>query len=157
MARTVKRRKAPEYRHIYYDMVKRCYYPDFKCYKDYGGRGIEICKRWLSNKYNFFEDMGDRPGPNYSIDRIDNDGHYSCGKCPECIRRGWPMNVKWADGFEQANKTRKNRNITFNGETKTLSQWIRWSGLNPAAVKMRFYVYKWDIGRCLLTPLRQRG
>lgn len=80
----------------YRNILIRCY--DIKCdrYKDYGGRGITMCERWLESYENFLEDMGRRPEGNYSIDRVDNDGNYE------------PTNCRWATDIEQRNnKIRK--------------------------------------------------
>ena len=76
---------------------QRCYYTKHKYYSNYGGRGIKMCPRWTDRKngfLNFYHDMGPKPGPDYSLDRIDPDGDY----CPE--------NCRWASRLEQ-NSNRK--------------------------------------------------
>lgn len=85
-------------------MVKRCYNVKCSRYKDYGGRGITICDRWLEpngvgceNYYNDIHDiLGPIPGPSYSLDRIDNDGNYEIS------------NLRWATISEQ-NKNQRRR------------------------------------------------
>ena len=86
-------------------MRRRCYKTNSKDYKNYGGRGIKVCRRWLKMD-NFFADMGERPSLKYSIDRIDNNANYSCGKCDECAKNGWTSNCKWSLMIEQQNNRR---------------------------------------------------
>lgn len=79
---------------------KRCFCPTLRTYKNYGGRGITMCKRWRDSYESFYEDMGDRP-EGLSIDRVNNNGNYSCGKCQECVANGWTFNCRWATTGQQ--------------------------------------------------------
>jgi hypothetical protein len=79
------------------NMKTRCYNPKFEGYKDYGGRTIpiEVCDRWINSFEHFLNDMGRKPSPEYSIDRINVDGNYE------------PSNCRWATPEQQANNKRK--------------------------------------------------
>jgi hypothetical protein len=71
---------SPEYR-AWAKMKDRCYNPNCVEFFRYGGRGITVCDRWRESFAAFLEDMGPRPAPRLSLDRIDNDGNYEPGNC----------------------------------------------------------------------------
>jgi len=82
-------------------MLYRCTREKDVRYHRYGGRGIKVCQGW-NDFGNFLNDMGPRP-EGRTLDRIDNDGNYSCGHCEECLRQGWAANCRWATAKEQNN------------------------------------------------------
>jgi hypothetical protein len=97
-------------------MRSRCNDPSHVSYHKYGGRGIAVCSRW--NSFDaFLADMGVKPSPDCSIDRINNDGNYE------------PDNCCWATPYEQTTHTRWSRLIEYQGQTLHLSEWARRSGV----------------------------
>lgn len=76
-------------------MIGRCYHKTNASYKSYGEKGIKVCARWREDFANFIEDMGDRPDPTYTLDRIDPEGDYT------------PTNCRWASIKTQALNTRR--------------------------------------------------
>lgn len=105
---------------IWSSMITRCYNVNRKHFDNYGGRGIEVCDRWRGENgfENFVNDMGERPSPNHSIDRIDVNGNYN------------PENCRWATPKEQCNNRRVTRYIVLNGEKIALSDFCSKYGLN---------------------------
>lgn len=80
-------------RNTWTNMRQRCNNPKNTHYSYYGGRGIKVCERWNSFP-NFVNDMGDKPSPGHTVDRIDVDKDYS------------PQNCRWATKTEQVLNTR---------------------------------------------------
>lgn len=118
---TGRERRRSEYRS--WEAIKgRCRRPTDTAYPGYGARGINVCDHWFNLFENFYADMGDRPSPKHTIDRIDNDGNYSCGHCEQCVQNGWTANCRWATHKEQGNNKRSNRIITCGGVTGTVSE-----------------------------------
>jgi hypothetical protein len=105
------------------DMRARCNNQNDSDFKDYGGRGIEVCGRW-ADFGAFLADMGERPAGR-TIDRIDTNGNYEPGNC------------RWADAGTQANNKRSNRIIEWDGKSQTLQQWCRQYGLEHSKVSYR--------------------
>ena len=104
---------------------RRCHDPGHKQYQSYGGRGIIMCEKWRDSFESFLSDMGPQPSPKHSLDRINNDGNYEPEKC------------QWADSIQQANNRRTNVNLTFNQETRTVSQWAHILKINTTTIHNR--------------------
>lgn len=126
---------------VWAEMIKRCTNPNYKRYKDYGGRGISVCDRWRKFE-NFYADMGDRP-KGTSIDRIDNDGNYN------------PNNCRWATNKEQCRNQRSNVMLTFQGRTLCLSDWAVVVGIGRTTIRNRLSTLNWSVEKALTTPVRQ--
>ena len=109
---------------IWKTMIARCANSNGYDWPQYGGRGIKVCKRWHKFE-NFIADMGHAP-EGESIDRYpNNDGDYK------------PSNCRWATLEQQANNTRRNRFLTYQGEIMTLAQWARRFGIAPSSLHAR--------------------
>lgn len=120
-------------------MKKRCLNPNYRQYHDYGGRGISVHPDWINNFASFLEHVGPRPTANHSLDRIDN------SKCYE------PGNVRWSDRIAQANNKRSSRVLTVSGDTKTIAEWGRKTGLSPATIWYRIK-RGWSNEQAVLCP-----
>lgn len=102
----------PKEWNIWYHMIRRCANPTSRYFKHYRGRGITVCDRWMTYE-NFYEDMGPRPTPKHSLDRIDNDGNYELSNC------------RWASPHQQAvNKSNSAKHPGIREfKYKTRSRW----------------------------------
>lgn len=110
----------PNY-HVWQSMRDRCLNPRSRAYKDYGGRGISICSEWDSYK-QWFVDMGPRPTPKHTLERIDNNGNYE------------PANCKWATRKEQQRNRRATRYVTIDGQKYKAIELAERSGLKTDTI-----------------------
>lgn len=120
---------------IWTNMIQRCTNPGMSNFKYYGGRGISVPDEW-KNFSDFLASMGHAP-ENMTLERINNAIGYSAENC------------KWANRTEQANNTRRNDNIEFNGKTQSLSAWAKEVGLTQPALWKRLYQRGWELARAL--------
>lgn len=128
---------------IYYrwwNMLRRCEDPKVKSFQDYGARGITVCERWHLFD-NFLTDMGEPPGPEYTLEREDNENGYS------------PDNCVWSTRIHQQRNTRANRFIMFGGETKTLAEWSEVLKIKSKTLAARIDVYGWSVEKSFTTPV----
>lgn len=127
---------------IWSGMKSRCYNPKRSNYRNYGGRGITVCAEWLEN-FSAFYDWAMTHGYTNSttIDRIDNNKGYS------------PENCRWVSRKVQNNNRRWCHEITFRGETHTLSEWAEITGISRDTLKNRLNL-GWPLERALTEPVR---
>lgn len=133
---------------VWKDLKKRCYNPNCKSYKNYGAKGIKVCKEWKDNFTAFHDwafDNGYDKNASYgqcTIDRIDTNGDY----CPE--------NCRWVSLKEQANNRNNNFLITYNGETDTMSNWATKVGISYNCIFKRINELHWSTEKAFTTPQR---
>jgi len=113
---THKMSESVEYR-TWLHLKDRCLNKNDKRYKNYGGRGIKVCKRWRDSFENFYKDMGKRP-KGLTIDRVNNDGNYELSNC------------RWITKKEQSRNTTKNIRITYKGKTMCMVEWAEKLNIN---------------------------
>lgn len=124
-------------------MKDRCYNPNNKNYKNYGGRGIKVCDEWkdfvVFEKWAKDNDYNDK----LTIDRIDVNGNYE------------PSNCRWVDMITQENNKTNNRFITYNNETHTLMEWSKILNCNYNSLRTRLE-RNWSIERAFNVPFERR-
>jgi hypothetical protein len=119
--------------------------------KNYAGRGLTVCLGWSVFKH-FYTNLGPRPSSSHSVDRIDNDGGYWCGKCVQCLALGRRPNCRWATRSEQSNNTRRTKRLTLNGITKTMKEWSKEAKIGFSGFRHRLET-GWSLEQALLTPV----
>jgi hypothetical protein len=120
-------RETPEH-YVWRSMHARCNDPARKEYASYGGRGISVCEAW-SDYAAFLADMGPRPSPKHSLERVDNDGPYS------------PDNCRWALGSDQQKNKRNTVRYTNGVFTGTPAECAEYLGISRALASYRMKVW----------------
>ena len=132
---------------IYRHMKDRCLNSNSDWYKDYGGRGINICDGWLGdNGFTNFYEWAMKNGYNDSLtlDRKDNNKGYS------------PDNCRWVNQSVQNNNKRNNHYLTINGKTKTIKEWSIEYGISPHTFYQRIRRHNMSEIEAMTTPLARK-
>lgn len=127
-------------------MITRCYVSSDTNYTKYGAKGVRVCPGWRNSFVQFYADMGPCP-PFFTIEREDNFGDYT------------PDNCRWASPYEQNRNKSSNRFLTFNGQTKCITDWSESLGVPVSTLTMRLDAYGWTIEQALTStpPKRSRS
>lgn len=141
--------------HTWWNMLQRCNNPNSISYKNYGGRGIKVCLGWITSEgiVNFIEDMGEKPFEDYTLDRIDNDGDYSCGHCEDCVKNGCKMNCKWSSREDQSLNKRTSKYITYRGIEMQISELSKIVGVDKTILSNRIYGLGWSVDKAISVPV----
>lgn len=126
---------------IWNNMHERCYRRNNKNFKDYGARGIRVCRRWHVFM-NFVDDMG-HPPLKHSLDRTNNNRGYS------------PKNCRWVTHVEQCRNRRNNVFVSFRGKRLCLKQWGEELGVYWKTLDARLRL-GWGVHRALTTPVAKQ-
>lgn len=105
--------------------------------------GIRICPEWVNSFENFLRDMGKRPSKLHSIERKDLNQGYTANNCV------------WATAQDQANNRSTNHVLTFDGETLTIAQWARRTGIKEQTILARISRSNWTVKAALTTPTKE--
>lgn len=135
-------RHSPEFG-VWSGMRNRCNNPNNDFFASYGARGIKVCDRWQNGFAEFYADMGPRPSPKHTIERLNNDGNYE------------PSNCKWAVNIDQANNRRSNRFVAYRGMTLTVRQLMAHCPhpISHSTLRSRLYEKDWSVEDAVNTPV----
>lgn len=131
--------------HIWGGMIQRCENPNSKSYKDYGEKGITVCKEWRES-FEIFRDWSMKNGyeDNLTLERR----NYNFGYSPE--------NCTWISKGEQAKNRESNLKIKYKNEIKTLAEWCRILNLHYKTTYMRMWKYGWSVEEAFEIPKGKR-
>lgn len=122
-------------------IIQRCENTKSQNYKNYGARGIRVCKRWRESFENFYADMGPKTKGS-SIDRINNDGNYEPGNC------------RWTDQKTQSRNQRNTIYLEYKGERRPMAEWAELMGLKRKILENRIRT-GWEVSKALEAPSRK--
>jgi hypothetical protein len=125
---------------VWVGMNRRCRDPKHDSYKNYGARGIYVDDKWRDSFAQFLADVGERPSPRHSLERVDFNGPYC------------PSNVKWATSKEQQRNRRCNRVLPVDGEALCLAEWAERVGINANTLAARIDA-GWAVEDAVFTPV----
>lgn len=120
---------------VWLAMKRRCDNPKVPAFKNYGGRGIRVCARWLDFRL-FLEDMLPTYREGLTLERIDNDGNYE------------PDNCKWATRDEQGRNRRGVAYLEIDGKRMTYREASQLCGVAAKTLKWRMKA-GWPIAHVL--------
>lgn len=121
-------------------MIQRSTNPKAAHYHNYGARGIQVCAEWRDFKKFHQWAITSGWAEGLELDRKDNNGNYE------------PDNCRWVTHSVNNLNKRNNRLLTFNEQTKTLTEWSHLTGLQPKTIQGRIDAMGWDVGKALTTP-----
>ena len=125
------------------NMIDRCYNTNSANYKNYGGRGINLCDEWRGDFERFANwALNNGYTDSLTIDRIDVNGNYE------------PSNCRWATPKQQSRNKRNNHLLTFNGYTCPITEWSEKLGIKNTTIHERLR-RGWSIEKTLSTPIRR--
>lgn len=125
---------------VWWDMLARCEDRGHSSYKDYGGRGVSVCRRWYDICL-FYEDMGPRPTDRHSLERVDNDGHYT------------PENCVWATMKVQSRNKRTSKLLMMGGKMRTQAEWAEVAGISSGTIGDRLR-RGWSVKDAVFCPVQ---
>ncbi len=125
-------------------MKGRCHNKNDTQFYNYGGRGIGVCAAWRKSFAQFLSDMGRKPSPGHSLDRIDNSKDYSRDNC------------RWTTPHVQSRNRRRNKWVTVNGQSLIVKDWAKASGINKATIYARIRD-GWPLALAVSTPRQLPG
>lgn len=141
----IEHRQERHLRKAWYAMKDMCHNRNSTSYKNYGAFGITVCDEWRED-YAVFEAWARTHGysPEMVLARIDKSKGYS------------PENCRWVTKTDPARfrRSRTRNMITYNGETRSLSEWARIVGMRRGTLSERLKAYGWSIEKALTTPVR---